>query len=187
MKKISLVLVTLALCLGACVGFSSCKKEVSEEQWRAAFAFENVRVDCTTQIWNEEPHAHEPIYGGTHYLFDGDTVAVANGKEWLIGSDEPVIREKLFVERKELVRLFKFADCFEEFTLLEDGTYFCEKSSVKDIMWVGDYIEDVYVTFTDEQISKISYTYRQGVVAKPIVYTFDFSQYGEIVLEAPTE
>ena len=187
MKKILVVLLTLALCLGACVCLTSCQKKITEEEWRTAFAFENVRVDCTTQIWGEEPYANEPICGGTHYLFDGDTVAVANGKEWLIGSEEPVIRELLFEKRQELVRLFKFGDCFEEFTRLDDGTYFCEKSSLKNVMWEGDYIEDVYVSFTDGQVSKISYTYRMSSLGKPIVYTFTFSEYGKVVLEAPAE
>lgn len=187
MKKLLVVFLALSLCLGACVCLSSCQKKITEEEWRAAFAFENVRVDCTTQFWQQEPYAKEPICGGTHYLFDGDTVAVANGKEWIIGSDEPVVRELLYEERQELVRLFKFGDCFEEFTQLEDGTYFCEKSSLKNVMWEGDYIEDVYVTFTDKQVSKISYTYRTGSLAPPTIYTFTFSEYGQVVLEAPGE
>ncbi|MBE6603001.1 MAG: hypothetical protein E7636_01550 [Ruminococcaceae bacterium] len=187
MKKILVVFLTLTLCLGACVCLFSCQKKITEEEWRAAFTFENVRVDCTTQLWQQEPYANEPICGGTHYLFDGDTVAVANGKEWIIGSEEPVVRELLYEERQELVRLFKFGDCFEEFTQFENGTYYCEKSSLKNIMWVDDYVEDVYVTFTDTQVSKISYTYRTSSIASPTIYTFTFSEYGQVVLEAPVE
>ena len=178
---------TYCNCFWNCLSSGHSQEKVTEGEWRAAFTFENVRVDCTTQAWGEEPSAHEPICGGTHYLFDGETVAVANGKKWIIGSEEPIICELLYEKRQNLVRLFKFGDCFGEFILLEDGTYFCLKSSLKDIMWVGDYIEDVYVTFTDGQVSKISYTYRGSSLAPPIVYTFTFSQYGQVVLEAPIE
>ena len=190
MKKFLVVLLALTLSLGACVCLSSCQTKISEEKWRAAFAFENVRVDCTIHnSWQEEPRVGEPLYDGTHYLFDGDLAAVANGKEWVIGSEEPIIRELLYKKRQELVRLFKFGDCFGEFTLLDDGTYFCEKSSLKNIIWEGDCIKDVYVTFTDGQISKISYTYcpdSSGLIQTSI-YTFTFSQYGQVVLEAPAE
>ena len=190
MKKFLLVLLALALCLGACVCLSSCKKEISEEEWRAAFAFENVRVDCTRhRSWEEEPLVGDPLYGGTHYLFDGDLAAVANAKNQYIGSDEFVTHEKLFRKREGLIRLFNFADRFGEFTRLEDGTYFCESSSLKNIMWEGDCIKDVYVTFTDGRVSKISYTYCPDSVGliQTTVHTFTFSGYGEIVLEAPTE
>ena len=71
-------------------------KKISEEKWRAAFAFENVRIDCTRHdSWQEEP----------------------------------IIRELLYKKRQELVRLFKFGDCFAEFTLLGAGT---EKNFARD-------------------------------------------------------
>lgn len=187
MKKFSLVFLALTLCLTACLCLFSCTKKISEEEWRTAFAFENVRVDCTIQPWQSEPYVGEPLHGGTHYLFDGDTAAVANVEQQLIGSDESTFHEKLFEDRQTLIRLFDFSDCFEEFTLLEDGTYFCEKSSLKSIMWVDDYIQNVYVTFADGQVSKIVYTYYSFSLAQPEIYTFTFSEYGQVVLEAPAE
>ncbi len=166
------------------------QKEVTEKEWHEAFAFENVRVDCTRQnSWQQEPSVGEPLYSGTHYLFDGIIAAVANAKRQDIGSEEPIIHEKLFVERLNLIRLFDFTDCFEEFALLENGIYFCQKSSLKNIIWEGDCIKNVYVTFTDGQISKISYTYcpdSTGLVPTSI-YTFTFSEYGQVELEAPVE
>ncbi|MBO7341653.1 MAG: hypothetical protein J6U87_03115 [Clostridia bacterium] len=187
MRKFLLVLLALALCLSVCLCFSSCTKEISEESWRAAFAFENVRVDCTRQPWNEEALTSEPLYGGTHYLFDGELAAVANAEVWLIGQSTPVLHEKHFTERRRLTLLFDFADYFEEFTLLEDGRYFCEKSSLKSIMWENDRIEDVYVTFTDGQVSEITYAYYGSNLSPATKTTLTFSEYGQVVLETPAE
>lgn len=187
MRKFLLVLLTLALCLSVCLCFSSCTKEISEESWRAAFSFENVRVDCTRQLYTKQTLTTEPLYDGTHYLFDGELAAVANAQVWLIGQSTPVVHERYFTERRELTLLFDFADCFEEFTLLEDGRYFCEKSSLKNIMWENDYIEDVYVTFTDGQVSEITYAYYGSNLSPATKTTFTFSEYGQVTLEAPAE
>ena len=184
MKKYLSALLALILCLLACISISSCAKEFSEEDWKEAFAFENVRVVCTIQPFEGEPHVGDPIYGGTHYLFDGDSAAVANAKVHLIGQDEPVLHELLSEERRELIRLFDFADRYDEFTLQEDGTYFCEESSLGDILWINDCVQNVSVSFSDGQVSKIEYKYYSARMAPPQVYTFTFSEYGQVVLEA---
>ena len=165
MKKLlsfALVLCLICTCL---LTFASCTKEVSEEEWRAAFDFENVRVDFKMNLWDieareweSEAHEQEPFYGGTHYLLDGENVAIANAEVHLIGKDEPVLHKQYFIEREMLIRSFDFGEHFEEFEYLEDDTYFCKESSHKNIVWVGDLVEEVFVTFTNAQISKITYT-----------------------------
>jgi len=193
MKKFLVIGLALALCLTACLCFSSCKKEVSEEEWRAAFAFENVRVDFKMNLWDidareweSEARELEPFYNGTHYLVDGENVAIANAKVSLIGEDEPTIHEKYFIQREMLMRLFDFADRFEEFELLEDGTYFCESSSLTNLVWYEDCVEEVYVSFSDGKIEKISYTYSTHRGGIPSLYTYTFSEHGQIELEAPS-
>ena len=187
MKKYLSTLLALTLCLLTCISISSCAKKFSEKEWQEAFAFENVRVDCTVQLLEGEPFVGEPIYGGTHYLFDGASSAVANAKVHLIGQDEPVFHEFLSEERRELIRLFDFADRYDEFTLQEDGTSFCENSSLGGVLWENDCIRNVSVSFSDGQVSKIEYKYYSARTAPPQVYTFTFSEYGQVVLEAPSE
>lgn len=183
---------TLALCLiCACLlTFTSCSKKVSEEEWRAAFAFENVRVDFTMHSWDiearewkSEARELEPLYNGTHYLLDGENVAIANAKVRLIGEDEPTVYEQYFIEREMLVRLFDFADCFEEFEYQENGTYFCELSSLTNLVWYGDCVEEVYVSFSDGKVEKITYTYATQRSGVPSLYTYTFSEYGQIQLD----
>ncbi len=187
MKRVLTLLLALSLCLLAVLSLCSCSKELSEEEWRAAFAFENVRVDCTTTPYRGEPITSDPLYGGTHYLFDGELAAVANADVLVIGVDEPVFHEKLYEDRRQLILLFDFADRFDEFTLLEDGSYFCEESSLKNIMWDGDRLEDVTVSFEEGKLSKITYTYRVGSTGVPTKYAFAFSEHGQVVLEAPAD
>ncbi len=193
MKKILVTALALALCLTACLCFSSCKKEVSEEEWRAAFAFENVRIDFAmhewdieAREWESEARELEPFYNGTHYLVDGENVAIANAKVRLIGEDEPTVCEQYFIERKMLVRRFDFADRFEEFEYQENGTYFCELSSLTNLVWDGDCVEEVYVSFSDSKIEKITYTYSTHRGGIPSLYTYTFSEYGQVTLEAPS-
>ncbi len=193
MKKILVTALALALCLTACLCFSSCKKEVSEEEWRAAFAFENVRIDFAmhewdieAREWESEARELEPFYNGTHYLVDGENVAIANAKVRLIGEDEPTVCEQYFIERKMLVRRFDFADRFEEFEYQENGTYFCELSSLTNLVWDGDCVEEVYVSFSDGKIEKITYTYSTHRGGIPSLYTYTFSEHGQIELEAPS-
>ncbi len=193
MKKFSLTVLALTLCFTACLCFSSCKKEVSEEEWRAAFAFENVRIDFTmhdwdiaAREWKSEARKLEPFYNGTHYLLDGENVAIANAKVRLIGENEPVLHEQYFIQRKMLMRLFDFADRFEEFEFLEDGTYFCELSSLTNLYWDGDCVEEVSVSFSGGKVEKISYTYSTHRGGIPSLYTYTFSEYGQVELEAPS-
>lgn len=196
MKRTLFVFWMLLVCLAMLV--CSCGKEpvkqeivhqnMSEQEWRTAFAFENARVDCTMQSQtDDEPRVGEPIYGGTHYLFDGDLAAVANAKQQMVGNDGLIFYEKLFKEPRELMRLFDFTEHFLEFTALEESIYFCEKPSFKDVLWVGDYIEDAYVIFEDGKLRKIVYTYRIATDARPIIHTFAFSEYGQVELEVPKD
>jgi len=187
MKRILLALLALLLCFCTSLCLFSCQKKLTEEEWRAAFAFENVRVDCVTEPWQQEPSFKTPLYNGSHFLFDGEKAAVANVSEQLIGESEPTFYEKLFRERREILRLFDFSDCFDEFTRQKDGTYFCEKSSRKNVVWQNDCIKNVSVTITDGLVSKISYTYYVTEISAPTIYTFTFSEYGQVVLQAPAE
>lgn len=193
MKKILVTALALALCLTACLCFSSCKKEVSEEEWRAAFAFENVRIDFAmhewdieAREWESEASEQELFYNGTHYLLDGENVAIANVKMQLIGDDKPTVREKYFIQRETLMRLFDFADRFEEFELLEGGTYFCESSSLKNVFWDGDCIEEVSVSFSDGKVERITYSYATHRGGLPSLHIYTFSEYGQVTLEAPS-
>lgn len=187
MKKTFLALLALVLCFSSCLCLAACQKKISEEEWHAAFAFENVRVDCTITHYQKEPSAKDPIYGGTHYLLNGDVAAVAEVEQQLIGEPSPTYYELLYQDRRELVRLFDFANLFKEFEKQENGTYFCETPSHTDIIWVGDYIQNATVSFTKGKIAKITYTYYSAPLVQPTVYTFTFSQYGEITLDAPAE
>ena len=190
MKK--LLSFALAICLiGACLAtFTSCSKELSEEEWRAAFAFENVRIDfkmnhwdIKAREWESEARELEPFYNGTHYLLDGENAAIANAKVRLIGEDEPTLYEQYFIEREMLIRLFDFAERFDEFEYLEDGTYFCEHSSLTDLFWYGDCIEEIYISFSDDKIEKITYTYATQRSGVPSLYTYTFSEYGQVELD----
>ena len=190
MKKLLSFALALCLLCTCLLVFASCAQEVSEEEWRAAFAFENVRVDfkmnswdIEAREWKSEARELEPLYNGTHYLVDGENVAIANAKVRLIGEDEPVLHEQYFIERERLVRSFDFADRFEEFEYLEDGTYFCEFSSLTNLIWYGDCVEEVYVSFSGGKIEKITYTYASSRGGIPTLYTYTFSEYGQVELD----
>ena len=192
MKKILSLALALCLICTCLLVFASCAQEVSEEEWRAAFAFENVRIDFAmhewdieAREWKSEARELEPFYNGTHYLLDGENVAIANAKVRLIGEDEPTIHEKYFIQREMLVRRFDFTDRFEEFEYQENGTYFCELSSLTNLVWDGDCVEEVYVSFSDGKIEKISYTYSTHRGGLPSLHIYTFSEYGQVELEAP--
>lgn len=174
-------------CLTTALGLFSCAKKMTEEEWRAAFALENVRVDCTVQQQNKEPVVGDPLYNGTHYLFDGELAAVGEVEQQLIGESAPTYYELLYEERRDLVRLFNFTDLFDEFERQSDGTYFCEAPSYKDFIWAGDTIKNATVSFSEGKLEKITYTYYGSPLAQPTVYTFTFSLYGEVELEAPAK
>ena len=190
MKKLLSYALALCLVCSCLLIFASCAQEVSEEEWRAAFAFENVRVDFKMNLWDieareweSEARELEPLYNGTHYLVDGESVAIANAKVRLIGENEPVLYEQYFIEREMLIRSFDFAERFDEFEYLEDGTYFCEISSLTDLIWYGDCVEEVYVSFSDGKVEKISYTYASSRGGIPTLYTYTFSEYGQVKLD----
>ena len=192
MKRILLAILALIICLCS----FACKRPpeepaaptpLSEDEWRAAFAFENVRVDCTRQFAGEDPKVGEPRFGGDAYLLEGDSAVVTNATEYVIGEDgEPVQVKKdyTFENRAEIVLLFDFYEMHGEFALQEDGSYFAATSSMKNILWEGDSVKDVTVVFDGSRITKISYSYYAGTpeITQRQIFTFTFSQYGEIDL-----
>ena len=194
MKKILLILLSLLLCLTTCLSFFACKKDkdngdngdddAATAAWRAAFTFENVRVDCTKQYAQDEPVASEPLCGGTHYLLTKDHAAIANVAQTLPLGEIAYIT--LYKERSELLRLFDFSERFKEFTKQDDNTYVCETSSLKGIIKDTDHVENVTIIFAEGRIATISYHYYRSSSGADQLLTFTFSQYGQVQLEQPT-
>ena len=196
MKRILLTLLALLLCLTTCLSFFACKKDNDGDDgendpaaaaWAAAFAFENVRVDCTKQYVGEDPVATDPLYSGSHYLLTADQAAIENvPRNVIVNGAMTEIYEILYRDRADLLRLFNFGSLYKEFTKKDDNTYFCETSSLKGIIKTTDHIENVYVTFADGRVSKITYNYFRSGAGANQIFTFTFSQYGQVQLEQPT-
>ncbi len=137
--------------------------KMSEADWQALFAFENVRIDCAVL----DTEMGESYY----YLVDGEDVL----EVW----DD----EKSYTDRSVLAEV-DFSASYELFNLGDDGAYTAASVTVNymDIMEVE--LTDVIVTLADGKIASVTYAMDFGALGS-VDYVYTFSLWGEVEVDAP--
>ena len=136
---------------------------MSEVDWAALFAFENVRIDSTCSFESLEEKAY--------FLVDGENVAEYSGED------------VYYTGRSALVEV-DFSTNYSAFAPLGDGVYYAEAISVlyDDIMEIE--LSEIYLTVSNGKVSLITYTMDFGSLGT-YEYSYAFSLWGEVTIEVP--
>ncbi len=166
MKKIVSVILTLALALSVMLSLVSCNSDkLNEEEWKAAFDFENV----TIELLESEEEGEEEF---TTSLFIVD-------KDWYMTESGIAINLSEMGMENNFKPMVDFSDDFEEFEY-KDGEYTCAEKKIS-VFGVGKIeLNDIVIEFDNKNVKKISYKTEED--GKTIYLSCNFKDYGKTKL-----
>lgn len=165
LTKILLLILTLALSVGALVACGGddgevSYREVTADEWKAAFKFDNATMVSTEKVYTDGKLVNQ--YTSNVFFVDGIAYDPNGINQGAVSAYEPY---------------FAFVDCFGEFTFdSKSNKYSAEKVSVKNIDF-----ENVVIAFSEDgRLSVVEFSADND--GNDIRVTVNFSKFGETAI-----